>query len=157
MPPLTARVTDLAGTLSSGDDQALTAKLAELEQRTGAQVAILLVPTTGADSVEHYAARVFSDWKPGRRDINDGVLLLVAKADRTIRIEVGLGLEQAIANDTAAAIIRDRMVPAFKAGDFALGLNDAIDALAPLIERAGLPAPKKASWADGPTPLAKAA
>lgn len=143
VPPQTARVLDLTGTLTPDQSRMFEAKLDWIELRIGAQIAILIIPTTGPESVSAYALRAFNTWKLGRRDINDGVLLLVARNDRTLRIEVGLGLEQAIPDATAAAIIRDRMVPAFRAGDFAGGLAAAVSALIPLLRGAGLPAPRK--------------
>lgn len=143
VPPLTTHILDLTGTLTADQSRMFEAKLAWIELSIGAQVAIVIIPTTGAESIDAYALRAFNTWKLGRRDINDGLLLLVAKSDRTVRIEVGLGLEQAIPDATAVAIIQDRMVPAFRAGDFADGLAAAVSALIPLLRGAGLPAPRK--------------
>ncbi len=93
IPALTARVTDLTATLSGDQRQHLEQQLAALEAKSGAQLAVLLVPTTGDDSIEEYAVRTFEKWKLGQKKVDDGVLLLVAKNDRTLRIEVGYGLE----------------------------------------------------------------
>lgn len=142
VPPLTALVLDQTGTLTPDQSRMMQAKLDWIELGTGAQIAVVIIPTTGPESIDAYALRAFNTWGLGRRDINDGVLLLVAKDDRTVRIEVGLGLERAIPDATAAAIIQDRMVPAFRTGDFAGGLVAAISALLPLIRGAGLPAPR---------------
>ncbi len=136
VPPLTTHILDLTGTLTPDQSRMFEAKLAWVQLRIGAQ-------TTGAESIDAYALRAFNTWKLGRRDINDGVLLLVAKSDRKVRIEVGFGLEQAIPDATAVAIVQDRMVPAFRAGDFAGGLAAAVSALIPLLRGAGLPAPRK--------------
>lgn len=143
VPPLTAHILDLTGTLTPDQIRMFEAKLAWIELSIGAQIAIVIIPTTGPESIDAYALRAFNTWKLGRRDINDGVLLLVARNDRTVRIEVGFGLEQAIPDATAVAIIQDRMVPAFRAGDFSGGLVAAVSALIPLIRGAGLPAPRK--------------
>lgn len=141
VPQLSARVTDLTGTLSAADRQALESKLAAVEQRKGAQIAILLVPTTGADTIEQYTRRVFDQWKLGRKGVDDGVLLLVAKNDRTVRIEPGYGLEGAIPDITAGRIIREQITPAFREGDFAGGLGAAVDSLIRLIDGEALPPP----------------
>jgi uncharacterized protein len=153
VPALTTRVTDLTDTLTAEQRGMIETKLAWVERRTGAQIAVLIMPTTGPDSIEDYAARVVSTWGLGRKGIDDGVLLLVARTDRRMRIAVGRGLTAAIPDETAAAIIQDRMVPAFRAGDFAGGLGAAIAALVPLIVRDGLPVPNKASQA---TPMSSA-
>jgi uncharacterized protein len=158
VPVLAARVTDQTGTLTAEQSRMIETKLAWVERRTGAQIAVLIVPTTGSDSIEAYALRVFNSWGLGRKDIDDGVLLLVAKGDRRMRIEVGTGLETAIPDATALRIIQDDMVPAFRAGDFFRGLAAAIAALVPLIEQDGLPKPEKASQAAPMLPaLAEAA
>src|SRR5688572_18985911 len=93
VPPLTTRVTDLTATLSAQQAAALEAKLAAFEQRKGSQLAVLLVPSTQPETVEQYAIRVAEQWKLGRKGVDDGVLLLIAKNDRKLRIEVGRGLE----------------------------------------------------------------
>jgi uncharacterized protein len=155
VPALATRVTDQTGTLTAEQSRMIETKLAWVERRTGAQIAVLIVPTTGTDSIEAYALRVFGSWGLGRKDINDGVLLLVAKTDRRMRIEVGTGLGAAIPDATAVRIIQDDMVPAFRAGDFARGITAAIASLVPLIARDGLPKPEKASQA-APMPPALA-
>src|SRR3970040_2561491 len=101
VPPLKARVTDLTATLTSDQRAALEQKLAALEARKGSQVAVLLVPTTQPETVEQYAIRVFDQWKLGRKGMDDGVLLLVAKNDRKLRIEVGYRLERSIPTGVA--------------------------------------------------------
>lgn len=150
VPQLSARVTDLTGTLSTAERQALEGKLAAVEQRKGAQIAILMVPTTGADTVEQYARRVFDQWKLGRQGVDDGVLLLVAKSDRTVRIEPGYGLEGAIPDITAGRIVREQITPAFRQGDFAGGLGNAVDSLIRLIDGEQLPPPPPESRNEAP-------
>ncbi len=141
VPKLTARVTDLTGSLSQQDQAALESHLAQLEQQKGSQIAILLVPTTQPETVEQYALRVAEAWKLGRGKVDDGVLILLAKNDRKMRIEVGYGLEGAIPDVVAKRIIAEVMAPAFRKGDFAGGLAAAVDTLARLVDGEQLPPP----------------
>ncbi|PJI46596.1 MAG: dehydrogenase [Pseudomonas sp.] len=134
IPPLSARVTDLTQTLDASQRAQLESQLAGLEQRKGAQIAVLLIPTTGEDSIEDYAVRAFEQWKLGRKGVDDGVLLVVAKNDRALRIEVGYGLEGTITDVQAGRIIRDTIVPHFKTGDFAGGIQAGVDSLVALVE-----------------------
>lgn len=134
IPPLSARVTDLTQTLDGAQRAQLESQLSGLEQRKGAQIAVLLVPTTGEDSIEDYAVRAFEQWKLGRKGVDDGVLLVVAKNDRALRIEVGYGLEGTITDVQAGRIIREQIVPHFKTGDFAGGIQAGVDSLIALIE-----------------------
>jgi uncharacterized protein len=150
VPQLNTRVTDLTGTLSAAERQALESKLAAIEQRKGAQIAILMVPTTGADTVEQYARRVFDQSRLGRKGVDDGVLLLVAKNDRTVRIEPGYGLEGAIPDIAAGRIVREQITPAFRQGDFAGGLGAAVDSLIRLIDGEPLPPPPPESRSEAP-------
>ena len=141
VPPLNMRVTDQTATLGDAQRQALEQKLAAIEQAQGSQIVILLVPTTKPEDIAAYAHRVASQWKVGRRDVGDGVLLLVAKDDRQVRIEVARALEGAIPDLAAYRIIDQAIRPAFKAGDYAGGLNVAVDQLQTLIKGEQLPAP----------------
>ena len=141
IPALTARVMDQTGTLSAPQTQALEGKLAALEQSTGSQVVVLIVPTTAPEDIAAYGWRVADQWKIGRKDVGDGVLLLVAKQDRTVRIEVAKTLEGAIPDLAASQIIQGSLVPAFRQGDYAGGLNAAVDQLAARIRGEALPAP----------------
>jgi uncharacterized protein len=150
VPQLSTRVTDLTGTLSAAERQALETKLTEVERRKGAQIAILIVPTTGADTVEQYARRVFDQSRLGRKGVDDGVLLLVAKNDRTVRIEPGYGLEGAIPDIAAGRIVREQITPAFRQGDFAGGLGTAVDSLIRLIDGEPLPPPPPESRSEAP-------
>jgi uncharacterized protein len=141
VPVLKARVTDLTGTLTAQQTQQLEAKLAALEQRKGAQVVLLMLPSTQPDDIADYATRVFDRWKIGRKGVDDGVLVVVAKDDHRAMIETGYGLEGAIPDAAASRIIREYMSPKFRVGDFYGGLNDAIGALTRLVDGEPLPPP----------------
>jgi len=145
VPPLKARVTDLTATLTSDQRAALEQKLAALEERKGSQVAVLLVPTTQPETVEQYAIRVFDQWKLGRKGMDDGVLLLVAKNDRKLRIEVGYGLEGAIPDAIAKRVIDEDIVPLFKQGNFYGGISAGTDRVSKLIEGESMPPPRRAT------------
>ena len=119
LPPLTERVTDLTGTLSAEDKASLTASLAALDKDKGAQVVIVMLPTTQPEAIEQYSIRLAEAWKIGRKGIYDGVIILVAKDDRKMRIEVGYGLEGAIPDAIAKRIVAEQMAPRFREGDFA--------------------------------------
>lgn len=139
IPPLTARVTDTTGTLDAQQKQSLEATLAALEQRKGSQLAVLIVPTTQPEDIAQYSIRVVDAWKLGRQKVDDGALLIVAKNDHRVRIEVGRGLEGAIPDAANARIIREYIAPKFRAGDFYGGIGDAVGALAKLIDGEDLP------------------
>lgn len=143
VPQLRARVTDLTATLSQEQRAALEQKLAALEARKGSQVAVLLVPTTQPETVEQYAIRVFEQWKLGRKGMDDGVLLLVAKNDRRLRIEVGYGLEGAIPDAIAKRVIDEDIVPLFKQGNFYGGISAGTDRISKLIEGESMPPPRR--------------
>ncbi len=142
IPDLTSRVTDLSQTLSVEQKTALEAKLQAFEQRKGSQIAVLIVPTTQPEDIAQYSIRVVDKWKLGREKVDDGVLVLVAKDDHKMRIEVGYGLEGAIPDLYAKRIISEQMAPKFKQGDFAGGISDAVDRLIGLVEGEVLPAPE---------------
>jgi uncharacterized protein len=142
VPPLTARVTDQTGTLDAGQSQALEAKLAAFEKSKGSQIAVLIVPTTGDETIEQFSIRVVDQWKLGRKGVDDGALLLVAKDDRKARIEVGRGLEGVIPDAIANRIIDEDLRPKFREGDFAGGLQAAVDRMIGLVNGEALPPPK---------------
>ncbi|HVS27575.1 MAG TPA: YgcG family protein [Burkholderiales bacterium] len=149
IPPLQARVTDLTHTLSGGEIRQLEEKLAAFEAKKGSQIAVLVVPTTQPEAIEQYAIRVAEAWKLGRKGIDDGALLLVAKQDRTLRIEVGYGLEGALNDATAKRIVSEIIVPYFKRGDFYGGINAGISRMVAVIEGEPLPQPKRSSSSSG--------
>lgn len=144
VPALTARVIDQTGTLDDIQRQGLEEKLAGLERSKGTQVVFLIVPTTQPEDIASYANRVANDWKIGRRDVGDGVLLVVAKNDRKIRIEVAKTLEGAIPDLAASQIIDEAIRPRFRADDYAGGLHAAADQLIARIRGEALPAVKQA-------------
>jgi uncharacterized protein len=141
LPALAARVTDLTGTLVAGQVAALDESLAAIERDKGAQVVILLLPTTRPETIEDFGIRLAEAWKVGRRGVNDGVIVIVAKDDRKMRIEVGYGLEGAIPDAVAKRIVAEAMAPRFRQGDFAGGLAAAVTALQAAIGAEALPAP----------------
>src|SRR5579863_10105526 len=117
VPPLTGRVVDQTATLSASDTDALTQRLKDLETRMGSQVAVLIVPTTQPEAIEQFSIRVAEAWKIGRKKIDDGALLVVAKDDIKLRIDVGYGLEGHLSDGTARRIIHAIIVPRFKIGN----------------------------------------
>lgn len=134
VPALKARVTDLTGTLSVQQKSELEARIAAYEQRRGSQIAVLILPSTKPEEIEQYSMRVAEAWKIGRKGVDDGLLLTVAKDDRRLRIEVGYGLEGAIPDSAASRVIEERIVPRFREGDFYGGIRDGVDQLIRLAE-----------------------
>ena len=149
VPPLRARVTDLTKTLSATQVAALERELADFEARKGSQLAVLLIPTTKPETIEQYGIRVADQWKLGRKGIDDGAILIVAKDDRELRIEVGYGLEGVIPDATAKRVVSEVIVPFFKQGDFYGGIRAGITRLTRLIDGEPLPPPtaRDSSWA----------
>lgn len=141
IPVLQKRVTDLTQTLTLEQQNQLEAKLAAFEQQKGSQIAVLIVPTTAPEAIEQYSIRVVDAWKLGRAQQDDGVLVLVAKDDRKMRIEVGYGLEGVIPDLIAKRIISEVMAPHFRQGDFYGGINNATDKLIGLVSGEQLLAP----------------
>jgi uncharacterized protein len=145
VPPLTARVTDLTGTLTREQQAGLERMLQEFEARKGSQLAVLVVPTTAPEAIEQYALRVAEQWKIGRKKVDDGAVLVVAKDDRALRIEVGYGLEGALNDATASRVIREIIVPRFREGDFYGGINAGLDRMMRIIDGEPLPEPVKSA------------
>ncbi|WP_061163702.1 TPM domain-containing protein [Caballeronia temeraria] len=143
IPSLTARVTDETGTLTSEQRSALEQTLKDFEARKGTQISVLIVPTTQPETIEQYSMRVVDQWKLGRQKIDDGALLIVAKNDRTLRIEVGYGLEGALNDATSSRIIREVIVPRFKQGDFYGGVSAGVDSIIRVANGEPLPAPSR--------------
>jgi uncharacterized protein len=142
IPALSMRVTDITGTLAAPQQKLIEDRLAALEQHKGTQVAVLIVPTTAPESIEQYSTRVFDAWKLGRKNVNDGVLVVIAKDDHRVRIEVAYGLEGAIPDAAAFRIEHEYMTPKFRDGDFAGGIGAGIDMLTRLIDEEPLPPPQ---------------
>jgi uncharacterized protein len=153
VPALEGRVVDRSGTLDTAQRQAMEQHLANVERELGTQIVVLLVPTTSPEDIAAFAQRVGDQWKIGRRDVGDGVLIVVAKNDRRIRIEVAKALEGAIPDLAARQIITETISPAFKRNDYAGGLNAAIDRLGARIKPEGLPAPSSTSTREGASGL----
>ena len=135
IPRLSARVTDVTGTLNAAERQALEAKLAAFEQQTGGQFAVLMVPSTAPEPIEAYSIRVADAWKIGRKGQDNGVLLLVAKDDRKLRLEVGYGYEGVLTDAMSKRIIAETIAPFFRQGQFAAGINAGVDRAIAVIGR----------------------
>lgn len=145
VPELRSPVTDLTGTLTQEQAHALELKLIEFEKAKGAQIAVLMVSSTAPEAIEQYSIRVVEQWKLGRQRIDDGVLLLVAVADRRLRIEVAYGLEGALTDLVSKRIIDGIIVPKFKQGEFFQGVDAGVDAIIRVVSGEPLPAPAGAS------------
>ena len=142
VPPLVGRVVDQTATLSSGDVALLQQTLKDFEARKGSQIAVLIVPTTAPETIEQYSLRVAEAWKIGRKKIDDGAIVVVAKDDRKLRIEVGYGLEGALTDVTSKRIIDEVITPKFRSGDFAGGISAGVDRIIRVIDGEKLPAPE---------------
>jgi uncharacterized protein len=143
VPALSARVTDATGTLSDEQRSTLEQSLKDYEARKGSQIAVLIVPTTQPETIEQYSIRVVEQWKLGRTRVDDGVLLIIAKNDRTLRIEVGYGLEGVLTDATSNRIIEDIIVPRFRQGDFYGGVSAGVDGIMRVVDGEPLPAPRQ--------------
>ena len=148
IPKLSARVTDLTGTLTAEQQTALEQKLAAFESAKGSQLAVLIVPTTQPEEIEQYSIRVFDQWKLGRKNIDDGALLLVAKSDRRVRIEPAQGLEGVLTDAMCNRIIDETITPDFRAGNFYGGIDAGLDQMTKLIQGEPLPPPEE-RWQGG--------
>ena len=149
VPPLTGRVVDQTATLTPPQAEALSNKLAAIETANGAQVVNLIVPTTAPEDIASFAQRVGEQWKVGRKDVGDGLILVVAKNDRAVQIQVAKTLQGAVPDIAAGRIIQQQIVPAFRAGDYAGGLNTAVDRIGERIASEGLPAPSPNAQGGG--------
>ncbi len=141
IPPVVGRVTDRTATLTAEQTRALEQTLQAFEARKGSQIALLIVPTTVPETIEQYSLRVAEQWKLGRKKIDDGAVLVVAKNDRALRIEVGYGLEGALNDAISKRIISETITPRFKQGDFYGGLVAGVDQLIRVIDGEPLPEP----------------
>ena len=151
IPKLEARVTDLTGTLTAGQQAELEQKLADFEARKGAQIAVLLVPTTQPEEIEQYSIRVTDAWKLGRKKVDDGALLILAKDDHTLRIENGYGLEGVLTDAASNRIIEDTMVPLLRQAQYFAAISAGVDQMMRLIDGEPLPPPDR-TWQRGAAP-----
>jgi uncharacterized protein len=143
VPELTSPVVDQTNTLSPQERAQLEQKLRAFFERKGAQVQVLIVPTTDGEAIEEFSARAFQAWKLGRQGVDDGVLLTVAKNDRAVRIEVAYGLEGALPDVIAGRIIEQVIVPRFRNGQFYEGINEAVDRVIAVLDGEPLPEPPR--------------
>lgn len=148
IPKFEALVTDLTGTLTAAQQSALDEKLTSFQARKGAQVALLIIPTTKPEDIAQFGIRLAEAWKVGREAADDGAILIVAKDDRALRIEAGHGLEGALTDITTSRIINDTIIPLFKQGDIYAGVNAGLDQMIKVIDGEALPAPDK-KWNPG--------
>ena len=150
IPPV-ARVTDQTGTLTAEQKASLERMLEEFEKKKGSQIAVVMVPTTEPEAIEQYALRVGEQWKLGRKGVDDGALLVVAKNDRAMRIEVGYGLEGALNDATAKRIVAEVITPRFREGDFYGGINAGVERMIRVIDGEPLPAPARGGASPAPS------
>ena len=141
VPPLTGHVIDQTGTLTTEQKATLEQTLAAFEARKGSQLAVLMVASTAPEAIEQYALRAAEQWKLGRKKIDDGVILVVAKADRALRIEVGYGLEGALNDATSKRIISETILPLFKQQDFYAGITAGVGQIIRVVDGEPLPQP----------------
>lgn len=151
IPAVKARVTDTTGTLSEQDKARIEEKLRAFEQLKGSQMVVLMVPTTQPEAIEQYSIRVAEKWKIGRKKVDDGLILLIAKNDRKLRLEVGYGLEGVIPDAVAKRIISEVIAPRFRANDYAGGIDAGVSRIIGLVQGEALPEPAR-TW----TPAASA-
>jgi uncharacterized protein len=143
VPKLTGRVVDLTGTLAVPERDAIAAKLAAFETARGSQVVVLLVPSIGTEAIEEFATRVTDAWKLGRAGVDDGVLFVIAKQERKLRIQSGRGVQGTLTDALSKRIIVERVTPRFRSGDFAGGIDAGVESIMKAIEGEALPAPAK--------------
>ena len=145
LPPYETRVTDLTGALTAAQQAAIEEKLAAFERRKGAQIAVLILPTTAPEDIAQFGIRLAEAWKLGRAKPDDGAIFIVARDDRTMRVEVGRGLEGALTDIAVSRILNDTVVPLFRAGDFHGGVNAGVDQILRVVDGEALPATDQ-SW-----------
>lgn len=145
VPALTGHVTDQTGTLTAEQKSSLEQTLTAFEARKGSQLAVLMIPSSAPEEIEQYALRVAEQWKLGRKKVDDGAILVIAKDDRTLRIEVGYGVEGALNDATAKRIVSEVIAPRLKEGDFFGGVSAGIDQMMRVIDGEPLPLPKQSA------------
>ena len=148
VPQLTARINDQTNTLNTEQKDTLDRSLRNIEAKKGSQIAVLIVPGTAPETIEQYALRVAEQWKLGRKKVDDGAILVIAKNDRTLRIEVGYGLEGALNDAICKRIISETMTPRFKQGDFYGGISAGVDQIIRVVEGEALPAARQDTIGD---------
>jgi uncharacterized protein len=141
VPALTKRVTDTTATISAADAAKIEARLQEFEAKKGAQIAVLVVDTTQPEPVFDYATRVFTEWKLGRKGVDDGVLFLVAKSDRKMQVLTGPGISGSLTDAMSKRIVAEIVAPKFRSGDFAGGIDDGVAKMIAVIDGEQLPPP----------------
>jgi uncharacterized protein len=149
VPPLTGHVTDQTGTLTPEQKATLEQTLAAFEARKGSQLAVLMVATTAPEDIEQFSLRVAEQWKLGRKKVDDGAILVVAKGDRAVRIEVGYGLEGALTDLTSKRIISETLLPRFRTQDFFGGISAGVDRMISVVDGEPLPEPSRPSPRGG--------
>lgn len=142
VPKLTGRVVDLTGTLAQPDRDAIAARLEAFEKAKGSQVAVLLVPALGPETIEDFATRVTDEWKLGRAGVDDGVLFVIALKERRVRIQTGRGVQGVLTDALSKRIVSDLVTPRFRAGDFPGGIRDGVEGIVKAIEGEALPPPE---------------
>lgn len=150
IPSLSGHVVDLTGTLDATQSRQLETRLAQFEVKKGVQIAVLLVPTTKPETIEQYGIRVVESWKLGRKGLDDGVLLLIAKDDHALRVEVGYGLEGVLPDAVAKRIIAEVVTPRFKRAEYYTGIAAGIEQLVAIIEGESLPPPRQRQRSAAP-------
>lgn len=143
IPTLSTHVTDMTGTLSADQKSELESSLSAFEAKKGSQIAVLIVDTTAPEAIEQYSLRVVEQWKLGRKKVDDGALLIIAKGDRAMRIEVGYGLEGALNDAVSKRIISEIITPPFKQGDYFEGIRAGITSMMQVVDGEPLPAPTR--------------
>ena len=154
VPKLTGRVVDLTGTLMVTEREAIAGKLAAFESARGSQVVVLLVPSIGTETIEEFATRVTDSWKLGRAGVDDGVLFVIAKQERKLRIQTGRGVQGTLTDAASKRIIAERVSPRFRTGDFAGGIDAGVDSIMKAIEGEALPPPAKKKSSGRPVSVA---
>jgi uncharacterized protein len=148
IPKLTARVIDLTGTLTAEQQTALAQKLAAFEAAKGSQLAVLMVPTTQPEDIFQYSFRVADQWKLGRgtvggQRVDDGALLVIAKNDRHVWIQVGYGLEGVLTDAVCRRVVDETITPEFRQGNFYAGIDAGLDRMMRLVQGEALPPPEQ--------------
>ena len=152
IPPLAARVNDTAGLLNRAQRQDLEARLAAFEAETAHQIVVLTIPSLDGEAIESFSLRVVEQWKIGHKGLDNGALILVAAGDRRARIEVGYGLEGVVPDAIASRILREVMIPSFRAGDMGAGILRGAAAVMAAARGEEIPADRRPAGDGAPAP-----